>query len=59
MGCIGAKRSVGRKWSGAEEMLICGKGREFTHLQGIQHLWAPPGDSDFLPIPWVGDIDGV
>ena len=26
------------------------------HLQGIQRLWAPPGDGDRLPIPLEVDI---
>ena len=40
-----------------EEATACGgRGGADSHLQGIQCLWAPPGDGGFLPIPGVGDI---
>ena len=39
-------------------MVLISEGVTGGHLQGIQCLWAPPGDGDLLPIPWEGDLGG-
>ena len=36
--------------------MLGGGGGEGVHIQGIQRLWAPPGDFDLLLIPWTGDL---
>ena len=41
---------------GAEEAGVSGGGGEGGNCQGLQRLWAPPGDGDLLQIPETGDI---
>ena len=43
---------------GAEEMSISGGRGEGGHRQCFQRLWEPPGDSDLLQIPGMGDLGG-
>ena len=40
----------------AEDTVIIGRGGERVHIQGLQRLWAPPGDGDLVLIPRAGDI---
>ena len=43
--------------SGEKEMVLVSRGGVGGRLQGIQRLWAPPGDDDLLLIPGEGDLD--
>ena len=49
---------VVQEGSGEEATALGGRGGAGGHLQGIQHLWAPPVYGDLLPIPGVGDLGG-
>ena len=44
--------------SGAEEMTVSGVEGEAVHSQGLQSLWAPPGDGELLQIPGTSDLGG-
>ena len=50
--------SVVQKGIGEEVTDLGGRGEAGGQLQGIQRLWAPPGDGDLLPIPGASDIGG-
>ena len=50
--------SAVKKGSVEEVMSLGGGVREGGHRQGIQRLWAPPGDGDLHPIPGTGVIGG-
>ena len=39
-----------------EKTAIIGGGGERVRRQGLQRLWAPPGDGDLLQIPRAGDL---
>ena len=47
-----------KEGSGEEVMAIGGRGGVGSHLQGIQRIWAPPGDGDLLLIPREVDLGG-
>ena len=50
--------SAVQKGSGEEATDINSRRLEGGQRQGIQRLWAPPGDGNLLMIPGKGDIGG-
>ena len=47
------------KEGGGEEATMIGiRGGQGGHIQGVQHIWAPPGDCELLQIPGEGGLNG-
>ena len=47
-----------KEGGGAEATELGRGGGEGGHIQGVQHIWAPPGDDDLLQIPGEVGLSG-